>query len=47
MQDEWYTAWMLRRIQKRKKVDSHELQLLQNVVKRGGDTVIKDFKNTF
>ena len=38
---------MLGRVKKRKKIDSHELQSLRNVVKRGGDTIIKDFENTF
>ena len=38
---------MLNRVSRRKKIDSHELQSLRNVVKRGGDTVIKDFENTF
>ena len=38
---------MLGRVRKRKKIDSHELQSLKNVVKRGGDTIIKDFENTF
>ena len=45
--DEWFTAWMLGRVRKRKKIDSHELQSLRNVVKRGGDTIIQDFENTF
>ena len=38
---------MLGRVRKRKKIDSHELQSLRNVVKRGGDTIVKDFENTF
>ena len=38
---------MLGRVRKRKKIDSHELQSLRNVVKRGGDTLIKGFENTF
>ena len=45
--DEWFTAWMLGRVRKRKKINSHEPQSLRNVVKRGGDTIIKDFENTF
>ena len=44
--DEWFAAWMLGRVRKRKKIDSHELQSLRNVVRRGGDTIIKDFENT-
>ena len=34
-------------MKKRKRIDSHELQLLHNVVKKGGDTVIKDFEDVF
>ena len=32
---------------KRKKFDDHELQSLQDVMKRGGDTGIKDFEEKF
>ena len=46
-QDEWFAAWMLSRIRKRKKIDNHEFQSIQNVVKRGEDTVIKDFEEKF
>ena len=45
--DEWFAAWMLGRVRKRKKIDSHELQSLRNVVKRERDTIIKDFENKF
>ena len=31
----------------RKRIDGHKLQALCNVVKRGGDTVIKDFEDVF
>ena len=34
-------------IQKRKKVDSHELQTLRNVVKKGEEEVIKNFEDAF
>ena len=34
-------------MRKRKQIDGHELQALWNVVKKGGDTVIKDFENVF
>ena len=33
--DEWFAEWMLSRVRKRKKIDSHELQSLQNFVKKG------------
>ena len=45
--DEWLVTWMLGRIKKRKRVDSHELQALQNVVKKGGEEVIKNFEDVF
>ena len=38
---------MLSKVQKRKKIDSHDLQSLRNVVKKGEETVIKDFKDKF
>ena len=40
--DEW-----LGRMKKRKKIDSHKLQAHCNVVKKGRNTVIKDFKDVF
>ena len=45
--DEWFAAWMLDRMKKRKLMDSHKLQALQDIVKKGGDNVIKDFKEKF
>ena len=45
--DEWFAAWMLGRIRMRKRIDGHELLALRNVVKKGGDTVIKDFEDVF
>ena len=45
--DEWLATWMLGRIQKRKKVDSHELQTLRNVAQKGGEEVIKNFEDAF
>ena len=38
---------MLSKVQKRKKIDSHDLQSLRNVVKKEEETVIKDFKDKF
>ena len=45
--DEWFAAWILCRMRKRKRIDGHKLQALCNVVKKGGDTVIKDFEDVF
>ena len=36
---------MLGRVKKRKKIDSHELQSLRDVVKKGGETMINDFED--
>ena len=47
IKNEWFAAWMLSRVKKRNKVDSHELQSLRDIVKKGGDTVIKDFEDEF
>ena len=32
--DEWFAAWMLGRMKKRKRIDGHKLQVLRNVVKK-------------
>ena len=45
--DEWFAAQMLCRVRKRKNIDRHELQSLQNAVKKGRDTVITDFEEVF
>ena len=47
MEDEWFTAWMLSRVRKRKRVDNHELQSLRDIVKKGGDTIFEDFEKKF
>ena len=46
-QDEWFVAWMLSCIRKRKKIDHPELQSLYDVVKRGGDKVLEEFEEKF
>ena len=45
--DEWFKAWMVGRMKKRKQIDGHKIPALWNVVKKGGDDVIKDFKEKF
>ena len=42
--DEWLVTWMLGRIKKRKRVDPHEIQTLRNVVKKGREKVVENFK---
>ena len=46
-QDEWFAAWMLGSMSKRKQIDCHELQALRNVVKKGRDTVFEEFEEKF
>ena len=46
-QDEWLAVWMLGRVQKRKRIDGHEFQSLRDVVKKGGDNVLKNFEEKF
>ena len=45
--DEWFAAWMLGRIKKRKWIDGHEFQAIRNVVKKGEDKVIEYFEDVF
>ena len=45
--DEWFAAQMLCRVRERKNIDRHELQSLQNAVKKGRYTVITDFEEVF
>ena len=46
-QVQWFAAWMLSWIRKRKKIDNHELQSLHDVLKRGGDKVSEEFEEKF
>ena len=46
-QDEWFAAWMLSQIRKRKKIDNHELQSLCDVVKREDNMVLEEFEEKF
>ena len=46
-ENEWVTVWMLGIIKKRKRLDKFVYQSLQDVVKVGGDNVIKNFKEKF
>ena len=42
-EDEWVAVWMLGIIKKRKRLDKFVYQSLQDVVKAGGDNVVKNF----
>ena len=46
-QDEWFAAWMLIWIRKRKKIDNHELQSLWDVVKKEEIMFLKTLKISF
>ena len=43
-EDEWVTVWMLNIVKKRKRLDKFVYQSLKNIVKVGGDNVIKNFE---
>ena len=46
-EDEWDAVWMLSIVKKRKRIDKFIHQALRDVVKLGGDYVIKNFKENF
>ena len=46
-EDEWVTVWMLGVIKKRKRLDKFVYQSLRDIVKVGGDNVIKNFEDKF
>ena len=45
--DEFHAVWMLMKLRKRKKIESHELQALRNVVKENAADVVKRFETKF
>ena len=46
-EDEWVAVWMLNIIKKRKRLDKFVYQSLRDIVKVGGDNVIKNFEEKF
>ena len=46
-EDEWVAVWMLNIVKKRKRIDKFIYQSLQDIVKVGGDNVIKNFEDKF
>ena len=46
-EDKWVAVWMLGIIQKRKRLDKFVYQSLRDVVKAGGDNVIKNVEEKF
>ena len=46
-EDEWVAVWMLSIIKRRKRLDKFMYQSLRDVVKVGGDNVIKNFEEKF
>ena len=46
-EDEWVAVWMLGIVKRRKKLDKFVYQSLRDVVKAGGDNVVKNFEEKF
>ena len=46
-EEEWVAVWMLNVIKKKKRLDKFVYQSLKDVVKAGGDNVVKNFKEKF
>ena len=46
-EDEWDAVWMLTVVKKQKKIDKFIQQALRDVVKLGGDDMIKNFEDKF
>ena len=46
-ENEWLSTWMLCRVKKRKRMDVFEYTELRNVVKEGGEDVIKNFQKKY
>ena len=42
-ENEWFSVWMLGRVKKRKRMETSQYQVLRNVVKEGGEDVMKNF----
>ena len=47
MENEWFSTWMLGRVKKRKRMEGFEYQELRNIIKEGGDDVIKNFEKKY
>ena len=47
IEDEWVAVWMLNIVKKRKRIDKFIYQSLLDIVKFGGDNVIKNFEDKF
>ena len=43
-EDEWVAIWMLGVIKKRKRLDKFVHQSVRDIVKAGGDNVVKNFE---
>ena len=44
---EWKSVWMLQMTRKRKSVEMFQYQALRDIIKAGGDTVMKNFGDKF
>ena len=45
--EEWKSVWMLQMTKKRKSVEMFQYQALRDVIKVGGDTVVRNFGEKF
>ena len=44
---EWFSVWMLERVRKRKLLEAFHYQELRNIMKDGGNNVVKRFNDQF
>ena len=44
---EWFSIWMMMQAKKRKGIESFQLQGLREVVKKGGEEVMKEFREKY
>ena len=44
---EWFSIWMMIETKKRKGMENFQLQEIRNVVKKGGEDVMKDFREKY
>merc|ERR1711895_164826 len=44
---EWFSTWMMVQTRKRKGIESFQLQGLRDVVKKGGEEVMKEFREKY
>ena len=45
-EDEWVAVWILGIVKKRKRLDKFVYQSLRDIVKAGGDNIVRNFKKS-